>query len=319
MSAPSTFRFEPIGSLTCRRCNLEPMGAPQPVTTEKHFQSFAEMLEPLLKWLSIAYGLGFLTVLLNTAPLNIPALELAEPIQIWVGVPLAFVFWLVIAAYRYFLAKARELPSEIRMWQAQYDEILRLTQEGRHAEASAEFFSLSMKYLFIYSLPYLPRSWFLRGPIAYVLGQVSEAFAGRRATNPTQLPTVDEKDLKLMRRVLEKMSQVQAVLLFLSRIGNVFIPLIALAALYIFILYPRVPQSWGGGKPVSVTMLLVEEKIPLDGSALGELFSASEPASGKTRMTKPITLLYATEHAYYIRLDKRILRLSEDAVGAVVF
>src|SRR4051812_34913304 len=96
-----------------------------------------DAIETLLKWGSIAYGLGFLTVLFNTVKLGIPTLELIEPVQVWVGIPLAIVFWLVIAAYKYFKRHAGDLSHDLALMRDRYRLLQELAERGDTKEAFA--------------------------------------------------------------------------------------------------------------------------------------------------------------------------------------
>lgn len=48
-------------------------------------------IEPILKWAAVAYGFGFLTVMWHTHRLGVPVLQLIEPVNVWIGAPLAIV------------------------------------------------------------------------------------------------------------------------------------------------------------------------------------------------------------------------------------
>ncbi|HYL87063.1 MAG TPA: hypothetical protein VE263_22765 [Candidatus Angelobacter sp.] len=50
-------------------------------------------IEPILKWGAVSYACGFLIVMIHTARLGIPALQLIEPINIWIGLPIAIVLF----------------------------------------------------------------------------------------------------------------------------------------------------------------------------------------------------------------------------------
>src|SRR3954447_18291219 len=71
-----------------------------------------DFLERILKWASISYALGFMTVLCNTAPLGVPALQLVEPVQALVGLPLTAVFWAVARLYQYAVQRAKAAAAD---------------------------------------------------------------------------------------------------------------------------------------------------------------------------------------------------------------
>ncbi|HYK61081.1 MAG TPA: hypothetical protein VEV85_16735 [Bryobacteraceae bacterium] len=47
----------------------------------------------------MAYGFGFLTVMVHTYPLGVPALQLIEPVNVWIGAPLAGVVFFLDKLY----------------------------------------------------------------------------------------------------------------------------------------------------------------------------------------------------------------------------
>ena len=55
----------------------------------------SKQLQSILAWVSVAYALGFITVMVHTAQLGIPIIQLLEPVYILVGVPLAIVAFLI--------------------------------------------------------------------------------------------------------------------------------------------------------------------------------------------------------------------------------
>src|SRR5690348_5024240 len=160
------------------------MDTAPPFTESKPLQSFADTLEALQKWLSIAYGLGFLTVMLNTVSLGIPALELAEPVQIWVGIPLDFVFWLVIAAYRYFRRSSRLIDQDARMMQEQYYEAMRLAEEGKAEAAFTTLYKTILRYLVpLIPIPFFSLSW-LAAPVGRISATALEKMNRKSSNNP---------------------------------------------------------------------------------------------------------------------------------------
>jgi len=56
-------------------------------------------IEPILKWGAVAYGFGFLTVMVHTYLLGVPVLQLIEPVNVWIGAPLAGVVFFLDKLY----------------------------------------------------------------------------------------------------------------------------------------------------------------------------------------------------------------------------
>ena len=277
-------------------------------------RSFAEVVESFLKWFSIAYGLGFVTVLLNTAPFGIPTLEIAEPAQIWVGLPLAIVFWVLVQMARHFGAKKETLEKEIADLQVEFTAIHDAAQAGKTDEAMVRLLTVFGDS----ALRILPLMGFdrLRKPIAREAGEILASRLTKKFSGTKSL--ADE--LKAARRLMIWTNAFMRIVNLVNRAFKAFVPVIIIGGVYIFVLYPKMPQRWGGGAPVTVRMLLAEEKVPLDEATLKPLFPDEGGSEGaKMRLTKPVTLLYSTEHAYYIVLDKQTLSVSAEAVGGVLF
>lgn len=279
-------------------------------------RTFAEVIENFLKWFSIAYGLGFITVMFHTVPFGIPILELAEPVQIWVGLPLAAVFWAVLEGYKFLTRKRRDLKANLVSFQADYDRFEQLAQSGDIAGAMNAF-GEAFASAFIHNVTLLSPSW-MSNRLAKAMGSLF-AKGLLRTYNAKPKDTV-VSELKAARRLIVGMTTLLHVTGFLNRTINIFLPLVGLALIYIFLLYPRIPQSWGGGEPVTVTMLLSEEKIPLDDPILKPLFQHRDAKLDEnTRLTSPVRLLYSNDHAYYVALGNQTLRISSEAIGGVIF
>ena len=105
---------------------------------------------------------------------------------------------------------------------------------------------------------------------------------------------------------------------FLQNIFCVAGFLAAVLAAYMFLLYPAVPQAWGGGKYSCVKIILAEDKVPLENTPPVLTFEGSD--EGKPRITQPVKLLYVTKDAYYMRQnDGPVIQLTSDAVSGVVY
>jgi hypothetical protein len=71
-------------------------------------------IEPILKWLAVAYGFGFLIVLLHTYRLGIPMLQLIEPANVWIGLPLAILAYFVDKIYQGTRRSVADFKASIR-------------------------------------------------------------------------------------------------------------------------------------------------------------------------------------------------------------
>lgn len=287
-----------------------------------------DILEALLKWGSFAYALGFLTVLFNTVKLRIPTLELIEPVQVWVGVPVAVVFWLVIAGSKYFSGQASDLRGDLNWIKMQYKSLGQLAQDGKITGAAARLLELAFKQTLLLTLPFVPvaRVMTLKSPrlrwscqkIAHRLIRI-EHFD---AASPEQAQERFGRMLTRSARILSLLQRVWTAYRFLTDLVTVSLLLALFTYLYIFVWYPKLPQSWGGGAPMRVSMVLLEKGIPAGDSEIAEVFPQDEKhaSASKSRRTKPLDLLYATQDAYYVRLNcGKIARFNTHAVSAMIF
>jgi len=272
-----------------------------------------DTLEALLKLGALAYGLGFLTVMLNTAKLGIPSLELLEPVQVWVGIPLALVYWLVLAAYRYFRRHAADLSHDLPLVKSQFDEIQSLAERGDDINEL-----LRKAELVAFRLPYVGLAW-----VATLRSFLLKMWS-LESTKSLEHPALRKLVQNVLAPTIGTVLFLQRVFTFLSKIVSVILILGLATYYYIAIFYPKMPAKWGGGAPMHVTMVLTEEGMPKGDTELSGLFPQSIPegrdSSTKARRTKPLDLLYATQDAYYIKLDSgKIARISAHAVSAVIF
>jgi hypothetical protein len=306
------------------------------------------LIEAILTWASVAYGLGFLTVMCNTVPLGIPTLELIEPVQAWVGVPLAIVFYGALRAYRYFYTRRMLLSDDIQIIRKQRDELAELIEHQQFRLAFASLWGWMIRDTVLFMIPFVRYRWIAEVRL-WGLRELSE-FIAERSIGPTADTKAAEdagheddsaklkqqaqhrvefldQQLRRLTRIYSIADRVLIIYRFCSETLVLIFTLVAAGALYIFVLYPRLPQSWGFGAPTQVVMLLAEEKVPTTAPIMSSLFPPSveherqqSQRDPKTRTTVPVTLRLATDHAYYIELPGYgILRLSSEAVGAVLF
>lgn len=59
-------------------------------------KKIGEQISGLLTWVTISYGIGFLTVIVNTYKLGIPVIKLLEPVYIIIGLPITVVIFLIV-------------------------------------------------------------------------------------------------------------------------------------------------------------------------------------------------------------------------------
>jgi len=188
-------------------------------------------LEALLKWGSVAYALGFLTVTINTARLGIPTLELIEPVQVAVGIPVTIVLWLVLQAFKYFRRTARALPADIALIVAQYSSLEALVNDGKIREATRSLFEFTIRDTLAISVPFLKIAWtapFVSLRFRVMYNRIADRLEnsrprGANAGENEQERT--ERDEAQFRRVLKRVSKfagfAQAARLVFAFLNNV--------------------------------------------------------------------------------------------------
>jgi hypothetical protein len=290
-------------------------------------------IEPLLKWGAVAYGGGFLTVMLHTHRLGLPVMQLIEPIYIWIGIPLAttlYFFEPLIAAYQRRRALLRQEMNEIKLSLNDLKAIKTPQEAAQESiKASTEMIDMLMTVFtgFVVVAP-------LGAAVMLIMKKILMPYLQKMLNESIETSGLGElrADLVNFSRFLNFANRtVMAFFQFGLRLLPLVLILLALA-FYTFVVYPAIPQSLGGGKPSQARLIIDVKKIPLDGVSLRDLFPQSEPGkaiaeSPKTTADKPesqitcrVALQYETEHAYYIRRGHGpIVVIDHDAVNGIIF
>jgi hypothetical protein len=281
-------------------------------------------IEPILKWAAVAYAFGFLTVMLHTHKLGIPVLQLIEPVNIWIGAPLAIVVFFLdklfglakraTADFVQNVTEARQIRDEVTASRVDPLELF-----GRFSEIMLIIITPTLPLSFLQSAAKSLVSKYIQWKASSIEQLTSSHYRGSEA--PRQWL------LAWMGRVLGWAYLVAAV----GRLVNFFgmVLLIPLACLfYVGIIFPRVPQSLGGGAPITVELLISEEALPKT-----DVFRDWQPSNGKEpdsaaipsnelkgSIVVPVTLYYRTEGQLYVRKGSGpIICLSDHAIQGIVF
>lgn len=244
---------------------------------------------PLLQWVAVAYGAGFLTVMMHTHTLHIPVVELVEPIYIWVGLPLAVALYSVPIVMPPILGQmGKNLLLELR--------------EVKEMREGLSGYWTSME----------------RGEVP----------------NPKEFPRDHPKIFWCTKKFYSALTYFGVLDAFISYALKLqfFAWALLLLVIYIHVVYPRIPQSLGGGRPSPVRLIVDGTKIPVDDVDLGNLFpqgvtekstaekSNRESSGPASRTTCGIVLHYENEHAYYVQRGRGpIVAIDHGAVNGVIF
>lgn len=133
-------------------------------------------------------------------------------------------------------------------------------------------------------------------------------------------PEVSHRAAGTLSRLASFLRGLQALIGFL-RLVSVALALGLGICLYVWQVYPCIPQSFGGGAPTTVRLLVSTEKIPPSIPGLPGSDAATDPkVTADTWVTDPIQLLYSTADHYYVEgpAGQRV-SLSKSAVDGVIW
>jgi hypothetical protein len=85
----------------------------------------------------------------------------------------------------------------------------------------------------------------------------------------------------------------------------------AYAAAFMALLYPQIPEQFGGGRPVEVRLLIRQDS--LDG-----VRQLGLPIATSAGVTEVVPLLYEGSDSYVVRISGRRIRLNRDLIQGVV-
>lgn len=254
-------------------------------------------LKAFLAWGSISYGIGFVVVMLHTARLGFPVIEILSAVYIWIGFPLAVLAFFSVQIWNYFKSRASELTAEVRdSWSELTDGF-----EEEDIHAVSRFVG--------YMGAVTPFFGLIRSPVEKILRKAAQAQPSDRAMH-----------------IFDRFASILKGYQALRALLNLFIAaLMILLGIYLYgwVFYPLIPQSFGGGAPTTVRLLVNTEKLPphlriLSGT--GEASNDAEEISIKTSLTNPVSLLYRTDDHFYIEgANGQRLSLSKSVVEGIIW
>jgi hypothetical protein len=156
-------------------------------------------------------------------------------------------------------------------------------------------------------IPIVPITAFFRGMLEGLLQKAIEVDVSRR-----------ESALKAIHKIVAVLKGLSAVMGFLNLLGTA-IAVIASIYVYVWLIYPNIPQSFGGGAPTQIQLVVSVEKIaPELYDVIG--IDQHERGSSKSAITDELLLLYTTSDQYYVRAGKNVhLSISKSAVEGAVW
>lgn len=250
----------------------------------------------VIAWGSISYAFGFVIVMLHTWRLGLPVLDVLSAIYIWVGLPLAAVAFLSAWLIKLFKMRALARTANIK---AAWAELKSPVSTGDLDVLATTFGVLASAVPFV---------GLLQGPLTALIRQAS---AGEGKPG--------QKNLRLFRRLIA-ISQGTVAIQGIMNLVAIGLALVLGIYLYVWQLYPQIPQGLGGGRPKAVRLLVLVEKAS---AVLPDLLiqqGAVDAAKDKTLVTARLTLLYMTKDYLFVENASGLrLSLRSDAVGGVIW
>lgn len=167
----------------------------------------------------------------------------------------------------------------------------------------------------------------LFGKFSFVKGPLKKLYALNYRLSGLFDPQVSDRQRE---RTLARLSRALAWSQFVA-VTSRFIDSVAMLCaiplacfVYVVAIYPLIPQTLGGGKPVDVQLVMSEESIP-EMKEFESWVSSSSSATTSSLTTKrslivPVTLYFRTDHDLYVRKgDGPIISLSDHAVEGIIF
>lgn len=260
------------------------------------------LAEKLIAWASIAYACGFVIVLLHTARIGIPVLDLVKPIYVWIGLPVAAVLFFARQILGWL--RSRAAANRAEFVGALKTDHSRLTGDDRSEVTDRVIDTVA------YITPwFLPRKFVQR----IFRSVVDRIFLRVGSRGPDHARTV---------KILDAYARGFRATRALLNLSNLVIQTAAgagLILLYVWTLYPRLPQAYGGGAPAPVRLLIDTAKLPPGLPHVTGPRDSREPAA-LPLMTPDVSLLYITTAAYWIQTpDARVIALDKSVVMGIVY
>jgi hypothetical protein len=257
------------------------------------------LAERVIAGASVAYGLGFAVVLLHTARLGVPVLELVKPIYILIGLPLAMLAFFSRQILKWLKGEAI----------AGRDELMKALKEQYIAESDEEKVVIDKIILSLDRvMPWYVPLRALRGLLGKVLQE-----------SITKKDPVTGRVL-FSARLLDSYSRALYGSGALIRLVNLaFMVVVAsfLVFLYVWEIYPRLPMAYGGGAPMSVRLLVKTSEIP---AGILHLMGARKVDGEEASMTENVDLLYIASTAYLVQPQTgAVVSLNREVVNGVIY
>lgn len=263
---------QPLALTRTEHC--EPLPGGRDLTNTVSLKEDKGFVEQVITWASISYAAGFFIILLHTWRLGLPVLDLVQAVYVWIGVPLTLFLYFANKPWRYFRGRLETASARLR------DSLRRgPLQEQINAGTIGDVIAIVGPFVV---------SSFLAFSLLESINWTklfSEARYGRAV-------------VRFSRWVFRVWAVISALLTLLSLIVAAAI-VVGILMAYVWIVYPRLPQSLGGGAPVRVRIVLDVAKISPDFSTVAGL-GVSWNKDGPPVLTSELQLLYKTADGFWL-------------------
>jgi hypothetical protein len=279
-------------------------------------------IEPVLKWAGVAYMFGFLIIMVHTYRLGIPTLQLVEPINIWIGAPLAVVAFFLDKIY---VASKRAVGTLVQSLK----EAGGIREQFDKNSDNLEDLFLQIVDFWLGSLALFAAPFGLAGPMKQLYRRAFRAYINLvkriAKTDPLAFLNADaggagrERLLNSVAPTLKWTLRVAAVAHFVN--VAIYIVCIFLACWLYVEVFPSIPQTLGGGRPLAVELLVSPDMLP-QGKEFEGWRTEGHPSLGETKgnILVPVTLYFHGEHELIVRKGAGpIVSLGDHAVEGIVF
>jgi hypothetical protein len=283
-------------------------------------------IESVIAWGSVAYVAGFFIVMVHTASLGIPIIEILKPIYIWIGLPLALVIFSIRWLWKLTIERVNRAKVQFEKIKSETKDVL-FSKKKRKVEDLVEIY-ISSWYAMLLLLPAV-LEYPLYKLIKYAENTIRKSIKWaieidlhnirkkRKITQSKYLETNFKwlKGAEIFVRALG-----EAIRFFKFSILLLAIPVISL--FYVYKIYPAIPQSYGGGKPMTAVLIINSDDLPVNSPDICSLFTDNTCLSQPEKVftTTEIEILYTTSEEYYLRAsNQKIFSIKRDIVSGIIY
>jgi hypothetical protein len=242
------------------------------------------VVEQVITWASVSYAAGFFIVLLHTWRLGLPVLDLVQAVYVWIGIPLAVFAFFANQLWQYFRERLERHTAVLRA-------SLKDTPLPKSLDAAEVLNVIAAVGPLV-----------LPGFLTLRLFEVIVNHVKARIAAGADFGQFGKSIGRFLHLGFRLWVGIEAFFtLLVLALGAAIVSGVLIA--YVWLVYPRLPQSLGGGAPARVRLVLDATKISPDFSSIAGL-GASWNKDGPPALTSELQLLYKTADGFWLVGDK---------------